>query len=432
MKLARWIAAFVALAVAGIMWSASASAADRRVASASDPTSSAAYQRALKLGIAAYIYGYPLLDTDRIFRTASSVNVPDGQSAGPVNQFSHVRRLADPSGRTVVAPNDDTLYSLAWLDLRRGPIVIHVPIVHRRFAVMELLDPYTNSFANIGAVGYSPGNYAVAGPGWRGRLPRGVRPLRSPYTRVWIIGRTYIKNPADTPNMVRVQNHYTLTPLAQWGKRHRRAVPKRKNTHARPYSVPGTAPGADPLAFFDALGDGLKKFPPPAGDRALLRRLASVGIGAGLHPRTNARLNAETRRGLRDAVGAGAKQIKADIQTAFLSGARAHNGWLVARTGSYGTDYKRRAIVAAIGVGAPLSSLAIYPFTVTDRNLRPLSATNGYVVHFSPRHLPFPVKAFWSITLYDSSGFLVPNRAGIYLVNNRSDLHLNPDRSLDV
>ena len=440
MKLARGIGAFVALAVAGITWSASAAAdgriaittADGRVASASAPTSSAAYRRALNLGIAAYIYGYPLLDTDRIFRTATSANVPNGQGAGPVNQFSHVRRLADPSDRTVVAPNHDTLYSLAWLDLRRGPIVIHMPVVHRRFAVMELLDPYTNSFGNIGAVGYPPGNYAVIGPGWRGRLPQGVRSLRSRYTRVWIIGRTYVRNAADTPNVVRVQNQYTLTPLAQWGRRYRSAVPKHKSTRARSYSIPGTAAGADPLAFFDALGDQLKKFPPPGADRPLLRRLASVGIGPGLHPRTTARLSAETRRGLRDAVGAGAKQIKADIQTAFLSGARAHNGWLVARTGSYGIDYSRRAIVDAIGVGAPLSSLAIYPFTVTDRNLRPLSATNRYVVHFSPRYLPFPVQAFWSITLYDSSGFLVPNRAGIYLINNRSHLHLNPDGSLDV
>jgi hypothetical protein len=73
-----------------------------------------------------------------------------------------------------------------------------------------------------------------------------------------------------------------------------------------------------------------------------------------------------------------------------------------------------RAIVDAIGLGAPQSSLAIYPFTVTDRDLHPLSGVNRYVVRFSAQDLPFPVRAFWSLTLYDSSGFFVPNRAGIY------------------
>ncbi len=169
------------------------------------------YTRALDLGIQAYVYGYPLLDSNRVFRTSTSVNVPDGAGGGPVNEFSNIRRLAKPSDKTVVAPNHDTLYSMAWLDLRAQPIVVHMPVVRRRFAVFELVDPYTENFANIGAVGRPPGNYAVTAPGWHGRLPKGVRRIRSAYTRVWIIGRTYIRNAADTPkrqpNPERVRAH---------------------------------------------------------------------------------------------------------------------------------------------------------------------------------------------------------------------------------
>jgi hypothetical protein len=77
-------------------------------------------------------------------------------------------------------------------------------------------------------------------------------------------------------------------------------------------------------------------------------------------------------------------------------------------------------------------SIAIYPFTVTDRDLNPLTGADDYVAHFSARDLPFPVKAFWSLTMYDSEGLLVPNRAGIYVLNNRSHLHDNADGSLDV
>ncbi len=390
------------------------------------------YDRALQLGIKAYVYGIPLLDTNRVFLTSTSVNVPDGAGGGPVNQFSNVRRLAKPSDKTLVAPNHDTLYSMAWLNLSRQPIVAHMPVVKHRFVVFELVDPYTNNFAAIGSVGSPPGNYAIIPPGWHGRLPHGVRRIDSPYTRVWVIGRTYIKDRADTPNVVRIQNKYSLTPLDKWGTDYKPKRPKHVDRKSKQYKIPGTQPGENPLAFFDALGDQLKKFPPPTADRPLLRQLAKFGIGPGMHPSADGKLDAATRRGLRDSVAAGAKQVMADVQTTFLTDAPKDNGWLVARTGTYGTDYKTRALVDYIGLGAPVSRLAIYPFTVTDRNLQPLTGANRYVAHFSAADLPFPVKAFWSMTLYDSHGFLVPNSAHVYLINNRSRVHYNADGSLDI
>jgi hypothetical protein len=397
-----------------------------------DPAQAAQYQRALALGVKAYVYGYPLLDTDRVFRSSTSVNVSNGAGGGPVNRFSHIRRFTNPSDRTVVAPNHDTLYSIAWLSLRPQPIVVHMPVVKGRFVVFELLDPYTENFVNIGSVGLPPGDYAVVPPGWRGRLPKGVRLIRSPYARVWIIGRTYIKNAADTPNVQRIQNRYSLTPLDRWGKGYRPPTPRHPDRRAKAYTVPGTAPGQNPLAFFDALGAQLKQFPPPAADRPLLRQLATVGIGPGMRPSTNAGLSAATRQGLRDAVAAGYKQVTADLQTYFLQVAPEHNGWLVGRTGSYGTNYALRAVVDRVGLGAPLSSLAIYPFTVTDSNLRSLTGSTRYVAHFAAHDLPFPARAFWSLTMYDSNGFFVPNKAHVYLINNRTRLHYNSDGTLDL
>jgi hypothetical protein len=397
----------------------------------SDPAQAAEYQHALALGVQAYVYGYPLLDTNRVFLTSTSVNVPDGAGAGPVNQFSNVRRLTDPSDRTVVAPNHDTLYSIAWLKLEPQPIVVHMPAV-KRFVVFELLDPYTNNFALIGSVGRRPGNYAVVPPRWRGRLPRGVGKIRSPYTRVWIIGRTYIENAADTRNVVRIQNQFSLTPLDRWARGYHPARPKHVHSKVRQYAVPGTASGQNPLTFFDALGAQLKAFPPPAADRPLLGQLATVGIGAGLRPSADRSLDAATRQGLHDAVAAGAKQVTADLQASYATIAPKHNGWLVSRTGSYGTDYALRAVVDKIGLGAPVSTLAIYPFTVTDKNFRPLSGANRYVAHFAAHDLPFPARAFWSLTMYDSNGFFVPNSAHVYLINNRTHLYYNRDGSLDI
>lgn len=398
----------------------------------SDPAQLASYQRALSLGTAAYVYGYPLLDTDRVFRTAASVNVPDGAGGGPVNAFSHIRRLTDPSDKTVVAPNHDTLYSMAWLNLVPQPIVVHLPVVRNRFVVLELLDPYTNMFAGIGAVDHPAGDYAIVPPGWHGHLPRGLHLLRSPYTRVWIIGRTYIRDAADTPNVVRIQNRMSLTPLSRWGTHYTPPTPRHVNRHSIKYTVPGTQPGQDPLAFFSALGDALKRFPPPAADRPLLTRLAGVGIGPGKHPGSSPALSAATRQGLHDAVAAGAAEVSHDIQAEFLTVAPRHNGWLVASTGRYGTDYAARAVVDAIGLGAPLPSLAMYPFTVTDFHLHPLAGSERYVAHIPKRDLPFPARAFWSLTMYDSKGFFVPNSAHVYLINHRSNVHYNADGSLDV
>ncbi len=398
----------------------------------SSPAQATEYQSALALGIKAYIYGIPLLDANRVYLTSTSVNVPNGSGGGPVNQFSHIRRLAKPSDKTVVAPNHDTLYSMAWLNLVPQPIIAHMPVVKHRFVVFELVDPYTTNFAAIGSVGYGPGNYAIVPAGWHGRLPRGVKRIDSPYKRVWVIGRTYIKNAADTPNVVKIQNEYSLTPLDKWGTGYKPRRPQHIDRKLKQYKIPGTQPGANPLAFFDALGDQLKQFPPPARDRPLLRQLARVGIGPGMHPSTDSKLDAATRQGLRDAVAAGAKQVNADVQTAFVTGALKDNGWLVARTGRYGTDYTNRAMVDHIGLGAPVSKLAIYPFTITDKNLQPLNGANRYVAHFSRANLPFPVRAFWSMTMYDSHGFLVPNSAHVYLINNRSNVRYNADGSLDV
>src|SRR5438132_7881866 len=115
MRRIAWVLSLVALvALARVAPQASAASGYNPA----DPAQAAQYQRALALGVKAYVYGYPLLDTDRVFRSSTSVNVPNGAGGGPVNRFSHIRRFTNPSDRTVVAPNHDTLYSIAWLSLR--------------------------------------------------------------------------------------------------------------------------------------------------------------------------------------------------------------------------------------------------------------------------------------------------------------------------
>jgi hypothetical protein len=131
------------------------------------------YDQGYALGTEAYQYGIPLLDTDRIYRTATSVSKSDGKGNAPPNRLSHARKLARPADRTVVAPNHDTLYSLAWLRLGRQPRVLHVPQM-KRFYAFELVSPWTENFRNIStATGdRSGGDYAIVGPRLTEGCPR--------------------------------------------------------------------------------------------------------------------------------------------------------------------------------------------------------------------------------------------------------------------
>jgi hypothetical protein len=113
------------------------------------------------LGRQAYLYGFPLLSFLRVQATQTSVRCPDANGDAPTNSFSTANRLAKPSDRTVVAPNVDTLYSLAHLDLGRGPVVLSHPAMGHRYFVFELLDPYTNVIGYIGT--------RTTGPAHRGQ-----------------------------------------------------------------------------------------------------------------------------------------------------------------------------------------------------------------------------------------------------------------------
>ncbi len=399
------------------------------------------YDNGLALGTAAYQYGIPLLDTQRIFRSSTSVNVPDGLGHGRPNEFSNVRRLANANEHTVVAPNNDTLYSMAWLDLRKQPQVLHAPPIKGRFWEFELVDPWTNNFFNV-STAHKPlgpgdirvtggGDWAVTGPGFHGKLPKGVTRVRSPYDRVWVIGRTYVRDKSDLRPVHAIQNRYSITPLSKLGKGWHRRPPRHPDTTASEATIPGTQAGDDPLDFYAALGRQMQKFPPPARDDPILAQLAPVGIGPGLDPR-DANLSADTLQGLSDAVGQGPANVQASLVSLYFSGSAIHDGYLVGDLGNWGTDYELRAVGDKAGVGGQRANVAVYPFTFADDHFGLLTGSNRYVLHIPKSSLPVPVKAFWSLTLYNGHGFFVRNPLNRYVLNDRSNLRRNPDGSIDL
>src|SRR5690242_10505272 len=142
-------------------------------------------EEAMRIAADAYIYGYPLvlMDVTRNVLTATGSLTP---TQAPMNQFLHLRQFPDPSFTDVVSPNVDTLYSLAWIDVLKEPMVLNVPEMNRYY-LMQMLDAWTNVFASPGTrtTGNGKGDFAIVGPWWRGSLPPGMRALHSPTRYAW-------------------------------------------------------------------------------------------------------------------------------------------------------------------------------------------------------------------------------------------------------
>lgn len=403
------------------------------------------YNTGYSLGLQAYEYGIPLLDTQRVYQTQTSVNISDGSGDGPVNQFNNMPNIVEPttSESTVVAPNVDTLYSLAWLDLTSQPQVIHIPAIKNRFFVFGMLTPWTENFYNIasetgpttpGSYGVTNGgDFAVVPPGWQGTLPTGVTRINAPYTRVWVIGRTMVRGQADVSAVNALQAEYKITPLSDYGTKYQAPAPTQPDTTLNIATVPGTQPGEDPLAFYTALDQEMSTFAPPAQDAPLLAKLRTIDVGPGLNPATDPKLSAQMLQGMRDAIAQGPTKVASDLKHLYLTNAPTHGGYLVVSTGNYGTDYSLRAIVDKVGLGALRPDVAIYPLAQTNQLLQSLSGKNKYVLHIPAAKLP-PVQAggFWSLTMYNQGGFFIANPLDRYALNDRSGLRKNADGSIDI
>jgi hypothetical protein len=381
----------------------------------------------------AYIYGVPLMLMDITAQVGTAVPRAQGHKA-PRNQFAHLESYPDPSFTEVVSPNADTLYSSAFLDLCRGPMILSVPDTGGRYYLMEMLDAWSNVFAAPGTrtTGNARHNFAIAGPNWAGTLPAGVEEIRSPTNMVWVIGRTYCAGPSDYEAVHKIQAQYKLTPLSSWGQPY--APPE--NVDVDPNVDPKTAPvdQLDDLRvtdFFHRLAMLMKDNPPPPADRAVVRQLAKIGIAPG-EPFDPTVLTPTTAKALKEGFTSGRAVVMKSSKSP--SGGRMvhRNGWsYTLNAGSYGTDYLFRAAVARMGLGANLPEDAVYPTIVTDANGQKLSGRNSYVLHFNKDQLP-PARAFWSLTMYNSRHFFVPNPIGRYAIGDRDKLQFNADGSLDI
>ena len=378
----------------------------------------------------AYTYFYPLVTMD----VTRSVFTRPGDSAaigrGPTNTLAHARAFPDGTFRAVVAPNFDTLYSSAWLDLSGGPIVIDVPDSAGRYYLLPLLDMWTNAFAVPGkrTTGTGAGRFVIAPPGWDGETPDGARRIDAPTAHVWLIGRVQTNGPADYAAVREFQDGLRLSGLD--GEALSTALPGSVapdglDLSREPLAIVNGLSAVDYFAYAARL---LARHAPQPTDFSVLARLEALGIVRGSDFDGSAfdddRLAALER---------GADDARARHARAISTMARITNGWAMNTDsmGVYGDFYLKRAAVTVVGLGANQPEDAIYPIAVADSAGRPIVGERDYVQHFERDQLP-PVDAFWSVTMYDQDSFQAPNPLDRFALGDRDLLHYGDDGSLDL
>ncbi|AZO83597.1 hypothetical protein BOO88_11080 [Stutzerimonas stutzeri] len=387
-------------------------------------------EEAHAIGVDAYIYFYPLLSMDITRKQFTNIEPGKEFGKGPMNMFVSVPQYPPADFKGVVRSNFDTLYSIAWLDLSKEPLVIAAPNTDGRFYLLPMLDMWTDVFASPGwrTTGTEAGQFLVTPPGWTGTVPAGMSHLPAPTPFVWVIGRTKTDGAEDYAAVHKIQAGYTVTPLSRLGKE-----PEAVTVKVDPAVDMKTPPKiqVDSMSaadYFTYAAELLKVNPPHSTDQPMLAQIKRLGIEVGKSFNMDA---------LDPQIQAALQKVPKDAQALMTwkvpTLAREVNGWSMNTDtmGVYGNYYLKRAIVTQVGLGANLPEDAIYPLNIGDSNGKPLDGANKYVLHFSKGETP-PVNAFWSITLYDPQGFQVGNSLNRFAVSSWMPFKHNADGSLDL
>jgi hypothetical protein len=377
-----------------------------------------------------FIYGLPIVMNYAVMYEYS-VDKNSGQYKAPFNQIKNEPRVFTYKDTAVITPNSDTPYSFAWMDLRAEPVVLSVPAVDpKRYYSIMLCDGNTFNYGYIGsrATGSEAGDYMVAGPDWQGATPPGIKKVFRSTTQFSIAGyRTQLFNPADMPNVEKIQAGFKVQPLSAYLK--------------QPVTV-GTAAVDFPKVdkelvkknFFEYLDFSLQFAPAGSEEKEIRARLARIGVGPG---KTFDFKELPIAHKLE--IGLAMKEGEDKIEKYLASGQKEVNGWkigsLFGDRAFFSGDWLKRAAAAKGGIYGNNAEEATYPFTKALANGEALDGSkHNYTLTFPAGQTP-PVNAFWSVTMYDGkTQLLIENPINRYLVNSPMlpDMKKNADGSLTL
>lgn len=396
-----------------------------RTLSAVDAAAKEEYAYAVALQ--AYVFSFPLrvLERERKFRMVDAPPNPD-EPLAPVNRIAHLRKLATAGGRLAYSPNNDTLYSTGMIEAKDEPLVLRLPEITDRFFVLTISDAYMDNLPNVAGTRVNPkgGDFLLAGPDWKGEVPKGMTLVRYPSNSGVFIVRTRVTGTDDLSTLSAIQDKMSLTRLSDWdnGKGIGKLAPMPK-LMARPNYT-------GPFAYFKTVADLMAENPPKAEQAATVKTFEQIGLYVG-KPYDPSTLDEPTRRGVLRAEQQGMKVL---IAKTHARGMDLPNGWgTILNAGHFGFDYLDRAELALSGGWINDIEDAIYFLTYHDGTGKLLEGGKRYTVHFD-KVPPSNKFGFWSLTLYAGERYqFVPNALNRYSLGARSTgLKYNADGSVDM
>ena len=394
-------------------------------------------EEAKEIAKEAYIYGFPMV----VNYKAMNAYVLDESSPEYKCAFNEVgceARVYGPDDKAVVTPNSDTPYCMMWCDISEEPVVITVPEIEPdRFYHFQLIDLFTHNFAYIGTLttGNGAGNYLVADPAWQGDQPEYVKDIiRCETPLFFIVVRTQLKGPDELDNVKNIQAIYDIQTLSEFlgGEK----MPRRKTLNVPQWKEGDQFTDAS-FVYLDALLDLIEVVPE---EKELMERFAKINLGTdepfditALNPEIQEAIIAGQQEGFKEIEDFLAEENTDPLLSAKIFGTRE---FLKESAGNnYGmTDYYMlRAAAAHMGLYGNSGAEAIYPAYVVDSEGNPCNANdNNYTLTFAEGELP-PVRAFWSLTMYDGrTQLLIENPLDRYILNSpmRDQFIIGEDGSL--
>lgn len=377
----------------------------------------------------AYEYGLPLVMMDLMRENATNVSKPDkAQGRAPKNQFSHMSPVTTSNFKTFSRPDTDAFYSMAWLDLSGGPVVLETPDTQGRYYLMPLVDAWGNVYASIGkrTTGTFPNRYLIVGPHWNGTLPSGTQAIHSPTEISWVVGRLLPDKKTEKTLTSKIQQGFKIYPL-------RISDQKYVAPQGAVDPMIQAAPAMNKLAtlttedYFNRLNRLMMTNPPAKEDSALLSKYSKYGIapGAAFNPES---LSEQDRADL--------PRLPAMMRNKFQSGEQVKasevNGWIKFKSpAELKSDYFARAFSAYHGVAMENNNDMVGALAIADDSGRALNGDKRYIIHFDKDQLP-KVNERWTLTVYDSQGQLVKNKMNRFSLGSKNTMTYNSDGSLDI
>jgi hypothetical protein len=363
----------------------------------------------------ATIYGFPLVDNYRI-QYSYFVDRTSPEFKAPWNMLFNNARVYTPDDKAIQTPNSDTPYSYVGADLRAEPLVFTVPAVEKnRYYSLQFIDQYTFNFAYVGsrATGNGAGRFLLAGPKWKGPVPKGIKKvIRSETEFAFVLYRTQLFNPADIDNVKKIQEGYKVQTLSDFLGRPAPAAPSAV-TFIKPLTPEQERSS---IETFNVMSFVLGFCPTNKAEVAMMQRFAKIGIGAGKTIDVAA-LSPDMKKALEDGIADAWAAFKTFKETELDTGKRTSADGFGTRAFLNG-DYMARMSSAALGIYGNSKQEAIYPAYFVDADKKPLDGANRYTLRFAPGQLP-PVNAFWSLTMYElPQSLLYANPINRYLINS--------------